>query len=190
MGILWELFTTFLKLGTIAYGGGPAMIPVIQSETVEGHEWLSDDEFRTGLAIGYGLPGPIAPKMAFFVGFQTYGVIGGLVAMFGVLLPNVFAMFLLTTLFFGSFSEGNKYLDGAAKGASIGVVGLLAYVAYNQAHKIFARNFDNGWLGGLAAHPDWVILVIVIFVAAVWRPTLMIPLGLVGAAIYGALFLR
>lgn len=190
MGILWQLFVTFVKLGTIGYGGGPAMIPIIQSEVVESHGWVTDADFRTGLSAGYMLPGPIAPKMAFWVGLQQYGILGALVATLGVLLPNLFLMFLLSTFFFSSFSQGNKYLEGAAKGASIGVVGLLAYVAYNQAHKVFARGYEGGWLTGLTQNPVWVLIVIAVFVLSVWRPTVMVPLSLIGAALFGAFFLR
>jgi len=187
MNLLIEIFFTFAKLGAIAYGGGAAMIPVIQAEVVEAKNWVKDDDFRTALAIGNTLPGPIAPQMAFWTGLRVAGFPGAVLALIAVQLPGVTAMFLISSFFWSRMGE-NVYLSGAARGASVGVVGLLGYVAYDQAFKVFARGV--GWRQGLAAHPNWVVLVLVVFALSVWRPTWMVPLSLIGSAVYGAFFLR
>ena len=92
--VILEIFLSFAKLGTIAYGGGPAMLPLIQAEVVDGKGWVTADEFGTAIGAGFALPGPIAPKMAFWVGFQAGGLPGAIMAVIGVLLPNLAAMFL------------------------------------------------------------------------------------------------
>lgn len=188
MGLLWELFTTFFKIGIFAYGGGPAMIPVMQVDVVDGNEWVTDEDFGTAVAIGYSLPGPIAPKMAFWAGLQTAGIWGGLIAMFAVVLPSILLMGVATQLLWNNI-DSNAYLAGAAKGASIGVIGLLAYVTYNQAFKTFGVK-STGWPEALTSHVDWLVLVIVIFALVLWRPGLMIPLSIAISALYGAFFLR
>ncbi|MFP4321531.1 MAG: chromate transporter [Anaerolineales bacterium] len=189
MALLWELFTTFMKLGTIAYGGGPSMIPIIEADVVSGKGWVTDADFRTALATGYGLPGPLATKMAFWVGLQVAGWAGALVATAGVVIPSILMMAVAVTVLWENMGN-NSVLRGAAKGASIGVVGLLAYVVYDQAFKVFARDHGGSWLAGFRAHPDWIALVIVVFGLALWRPALMVPLSIIGAAIYGAIALR
>jgi len=184
---LLDLFLSFLKIGSIAYGGGPAMIPVIQTEVVDTQGWIPDEDFRTALAIGYSLPGPISSKMALWSGLQVAGIPGAFVAWIALELPSLTIMLIFTRFFWSTMST-NAYFTGAAKGASIGVVGLLAYLVYNQAGKIFQTG--NGWLQGVMDHPSWVVLVIVVFVLSAWRPTLMVPLSLIGSAVFGAFFLR
>lgn len=189
MPLLLDIFITFVKLGLIAYGGGPAMIPVMQASIVNQKGWVTDEDFRTALAMGNSLPGPIAPQMAFWTGMQVSGVVAGIVAAVAVVAPSLFLMFLLT-IFFWNNIDNNTYLKGAAKGAGIGVVGLLAYVAYDQAYKVFVKGAASNWWEGLRAHPNWVILVAVVFALSLWRPTLMVPVSIIGAAVYGAIFLR
>ena len=186
---LFEIFISFAKLGIIAYGGGPAMLPLIQAEVVDGKGWVSADDFRAAIGAGYALPGPIATKMAFWVGFQAAGPIGGLVALIALLLPNTFAMMLLARLFFQDLRE-NVYVSGAVTGAGIGVIGLLGYITYDQAYKAFVRGDNATWLQGLRAHPDWVVIAILAFALAIWRPNLMVPLVVIASGIYGAFFIR
>jgi len=187
--VLLEIFLSFAKLGTIAYGGGPAMLPLIQAEVVDGKGWVTADEFRSAIGAGFALPGPIAPKMAFWVGLQAGGLTGGILAVIGVLLPNLAAMFLLTRFFFRDMRE-NDIISGAVTGAGIGVIGLLAYITYNQALKAFVSGDNATWLQGLRAHPDWVVIVVVAFALAIWRPTLMVPLIVLFSGVYGAFFIR
>jgi chromate transporter len=187
--VLLEIFLSFAKLGAIAYGGGPAMLPLIQAEVVEGRGWVSADDFRSAIGAGFALPGPIAPKMAFWVGLQAGGLPGGILAVIGVLLPNLTAMFLLTRFFFHDMRD-NPIISGAVKGAGIGVIGLLAYITYNQAMKAFVSGENTTWLNGLRAHPDWIIIALLAFALAMWRPTLMVPLIVLMSGVYGAFFIR
>ncbi|QOR37591.1 chromate transporter [Billgrantia diversa] len=103
---LGALFWAFARIGLFGFGGGPAMIPLVQQEVVKRHAWLSDEEFADILAIANTLPGPIATKMPGYIGFRLAGTLGCAVAVGAVILPMIVAMIvLLTTL--------NRYRDVA-----------------------------------------------------------------------------
>ncbi|NJL92296.1 MAG: chromate transporter [Anaerolineae bacterium] len=184
---LWELFRLMFKVGLYAYGGGPAMLPVMQAEVVEGQGWVSDADFRTAMAMSYSLPGPVAPQLALWVGWRVAGWPGAVLASFAVVLPGLLLMSVFMTFFWSSAQTA--WLKGAAKGAGIAVIGLLAYVTYDQAFKLFARG-TGGWVAGVTQHLDWVIIAVLSFALVLWRPTLMMPLTIAAAALYGALFIR
>ena len=82
------LFTSFFKIGAFTFGGGLAMIPLIQKEAVESHTWISDEELLEIVAIAESTPGPIAINSATFVGHRVAGFWGSLCATFGVVLPS------------------------------------------------------------------------------------------------------
>ena len=88
MNELWKIFLTFLKIGAFTFGGGYAMIPLIQKEAVENHKWVTDEDILNVVAIAESTPGPIAINAATFVGYQVAGFIGALVATLGVVLPS------------------------------------------------------------------------------------------------------
>ncbi|MBP3409627.1 MAG: chromate transporter [Clostridia bacterium] len=85
---LLKLFLTFLKIGAFTFGGGYAMIPLIQKEAVEKQQWVTDDDILEIIAIAESTPGPIAINAATFVGFRTCGFWGAFCATFGVVLPS------------------------------------------------------------------------------------------------------
>ena len=84
----WSLFTTFLKIGAFTFGGGYAMIPLIQKEVVENKKWITDDDILDIIAIAESTPGPIAINAATFVGYKTAGFWGAVCATLGVVLPS------------------------------------------------------------------------------------------------------
>jgi chromate transporter len=83
-----QLFCVFFKIGAFTFGGGYAMIPIIQRETVENKGWISDDDIHDIIAIAESTPGPIAINSATFVGYRVAGVFGAACATFGVVLPS------------------------------------------------------------------------------------------------------
>lgn len=85
---LMTLFTTFLKIGAFTFGGGYAMIPLIQREICEKHGFISDEDILDIIAIAESTPGPIAINTATFVGFKTCGFWGAFFSTFGVVLPS------------------------------------------------------------------------------------------------------
>lgn len=183
-----DLFKVFFKIGLYAFGGGPAMIPIMQGEVVEGKAWVSDSDFRTALAIGQSLPGPIAPELAMWVGMRVAGVPGAIAAAVAVVLPGMVLMGFFTAIFWSN--ADSRILKGASKGAGVAVIGLLAYVTYDQAYKLFTKDTGGNWLKAFTAHPDWIVIIALAFGFVLWRPNLMMPIVVVSALVYGAIFMR
>ncbi|MEX2104406.1 MAG: chromate transporter [Bacilli bacterium] len=90
-----QLFLAFFRIGIFGYGGGPSMIPLFYSECVKRYEWVSADDFSDNLALGNALPGPIATKMASYIGYKVKGWKGAVVAISAVSLPVVIVMIVL-----------------------------------------------------------------------------------------------
>ena len=86
---LWELFYTFAKVGVMTFGGGYAMLPILQREVVEKKGWATDEELTDYFAIGQCTPGVIAVNTATFVGQKHAGVVGGIIATLGVVFPSL-----------------------------------------------------------------------------------------------------
>ncbi|MBD3894606.1 chromate transporter [Halomonas sp. ML-15] len=90
--IYWELFLAFFIPNIIGYGGGPAIIPLIEAEVVGRYGWMGAQEFAETLALGNALPSPIATKMAGYVGYDVAGVGGAVVAVFATVVPSLLLM--------------------------------------------------------------------------------------------------
>lgn len=88
----WHLFLAFFIPGILGYGGGPASIPLIEHEVVGKYEWLTTQEFSEVVAIGNSLPGPIATKMAGYIGYTEGGIVGSIVALFATTAPSLILM--------------------------------------------------------------------------------------------------
>ena len=96
--ILIELFWRFLKIGTLGFGGGQAMIPLIENETVQHGKLLSISDFYETVALSNALPGPIATKLAVAIGFESAGVLGSFVSLLGVILPSSMGILMVLSL--------------------------------------------------------------------------------------------
>lgn len=127
---LISIFLTFLYVGTFAFGGGLATLPLLQHAIVDQHGWLSMTEWSDVFTISNMTPGPIAINAATFVGTKLYGVLGAIVATVGI----VFTQIVLCT-FFAKFLFGekkSKVLTGALFGLTPGVVGLIASISLSM----------------------------------------------------------
>ncbi|ANU22273.1 chromate transporter [Planococcus donghaensis] len=93
--IYWYLFLAFFIPGILGYGGGPASIPLVEKEVVDRYGWMTTQEFGEVLALGNALPGPIATKMAGYIGYAEGGVLGATVALFASVAPSLILMVLL-----------------------------------------------------------------------------------------------
>lgn len=102
--MLWELFITFAKIGAFTFGGGYAMLSILQREIVDNHHWASEEELLDYYAIAQCTPGVIAVNTATFIGVKHKGVIGGIVATFGVVLPSIIII-LIIAAFIKNFLE-------------------------------------------------------------------------------------
>ncbi len=97
--ILMTLFFTFFKVGLFSFGGGLAMLPLIQNEIVIKLNWISQGEFLDAIAIAQVTPGPIALNVATYSGYRVYGVLGSLFATLGVVLPSFLICLMLAVMF-------------------------------------------------------------------------------------------
>ncbi|MBE6198768.1 MAG: chromate transporter [Rikenellaceae bacterium] len=118
-----ELFLSFLKIGLFTFGGGYAMIPVIEREVVTRHHWVEERDFFDLLTLAQSAPGPISLNASVFVGYKMYGYWGALAALLGVALPS-FLIILIVAIFFSQIRE-NPIVDAAFKGMRPVVVALM-----------------------------------------------------------------
>ncbi len=121
--LLWRVFFSFFKIGAFTFGGGYAMIPIIQAEAVEKHGWISDDDILDIVAIAESTPGPIAVNAATFVGYRTCGFLGSFCATLGVVLPG-FVIILIVSRLLREFSE-LEIMRYAFSGIRAGVLALI-----------------------------------------------------------------
>ncbi|MBR7160336.1 MAG: chromate transporter [Clostridia bacterium] len=123
---IFELFITFFKLGLFTFGGGYAMISLIQSECVDKKKWLTEEELLDIVAIAESTPGPIAINSATYIGHKIGGVLGSIMAVLGVVLPS-FAIIYIISLFFDAFIQ-IEIIAKAFRGiqCAIGVIILTA----------------------------------------------------------------
>ena len=128
MDSILALFWSFTKIGSVGYGGGPAMVPLIREEVVAIQQWMNVTDFLDVLAIGNALPGPIATKMSAAVGHHVSGLAGSAVATLGVVLPSFVAVILLLKCV--SYVKDNPMVQNMLKGLRPVVVAMLAYAAY------------------------------------------------------------
>lgn len=121
----WHLFLAFFRVGMLGYGGGPSSIPLVHKEVVEKYEWMDDNEFSDVLALANMLPGPIATKMAGYIGYHVGGFIGMLNAVLITIIPTIGLMILLL-MSLTSFKE-YAWVSGMTK-AVVPVVGVMLAV--------------------------------------------------------------
>ena len=120
---LLGLFWVFFKIGAFTFGGGYAMIPIIQREVVENKKWVTDDDILNVIAIAESTPGPIAINSATFIGYKVSGVLGAAFATLGVVIPS-FVIISVIAYFLNKFSE-IKAVQYAFYGIRAGVLALV-----------------------------------------------------------------
>ena len=125
--ILIRLFFEFFKVGLFTFGGGYAMIPLIQKDIVEGHHWLTMEQFTDIVAIAEMTPGPIAVNSATFVGYKVAKLWGALVSTLGVVLPSFLVIWAIASIFL-SFQD-NPIVQAAFKGLRPAVLGMIIVAA-------------------------------------------------------------
>lgn len=128
--LLWELFWTFLMIGFVSFGGGYAMIPVIEIE-VSKHGWMTTQEFTDVIAIAGMSPGPIATNSAIFVGYKTAELPGAVVSALGMVIPSLLIILIIATFFF-KFNE-KRVVKSAFYGLRPIITGLIVYAALKFA---------------------------------------------------------
>lgn len=169
---LIQLLWSFAKVGLFGFGGGPSMIPLIQEEVVELRGWLTQDEFLDAFAFGSTLPGPIATKMAAYVGYKTAGGLGAAAGLIGIALPTALMMIGLLAVYL-RFRHVPQ-VEGFLRGVRPVVVALLLVVAFQFAPRAL------GTPGALAQNwPLWLLAASAFVLALQFNvhPALLIVAG-------------
>jgi chromate transporter len=174
--IYWDIFWSFLIANLLGYGGGPATIPLIQIEVVNNNDWMTLSEFGDVLAIANALPGPIATKMAGFIGYELGGVLGAVVALVATILPSALAVILLFK--FVDLFKNSPKVKLMTKSVQPIIAVLLAVMAY----QFFLTAFENSGLFHL-------VLLAIISYLTLSKLKVHPSLVIVGALFYGGILL-
>ncbi len=156
----FELYFAFLKIGAFTFGGGLAMMPIIQRELIEKRGWITEEEMIDYFAIGQSTPGIIAVNVATFVGYKRLGLLGGIIGTLGVVTPSWVIIMLLA----GAISSVDKYpvAQKALKGINVAVAALLTNVIVKFTKKTI-KNLWNAFFMLLA-----FVLIYFLKVQSVW----------------------
>lgn len=144
--ILFDLFYNFFKIGLFTFGGGYAMLPLIE-ETVLAHGWLSEADLVNFIAISESTPGPFAINISTYVGMETAGLLGAACATLGVVTPS-FVIILIVARLYDSFRK-NKIVAGCMSGLKPAVIGLIGAALIGVAKVVFfPAGFSLGAFSG------------------------------------------
>lgn len=164
--IYLKLFLVYFKIGLFGFGGGYAILSLIQHEVVEVHNWVTTEEFTDILAISQMTPGPVGINSATYIGYQVTGSVwGAIVATLATVLPS-FIIVILIARFFFAFRD-NKWIKGAFNGIRPAAVGMIASAALMLMN---GTNFID-WVSiticlasfvlmyFVKVHPIWIIVI-------------------------------
>ncbi len=170
--MLWEIFLTFFKIGAFTFGGGFAMIPIIQQEIVEKKNWIKEEDFIDTISIAQSAPGPIAVNLSIFVGYKIKGFPGAVICTMGTVLPS-FIIILLIAKFFYQFKD-NHIVEKIFLGIRPAVVALIFSAVYKLVYK---------------SHFSYVDLLIALITTLIIvflniNPVYMIIIGALGSVVY------
>ncbi|HOX54076.1 MAG: chromate transporter [Candidatus Omnitrophica bacterium] len=172
--ILARLFFEFFKIGLFTFGGGYAMIPLIEKEIVNKYHWLTTEQFVDLVAIAEMTPGPIAVNSATFVGYKVATFWGAVFSTLGVVLPSFLIIWAIASVFF-SFQDNNM-VKAAFSGLRPAVLGLIV-VAVLSVAKIAITDYKS-------------VIVLILVVAGVWVLKIHPILALTISAILGLIFFK
>ncbi|UOQ92473.1 chromate transporter [Halobacillus shinanisalinarum] len=174
--IYWKIFIAFFIPGIVGYGGGPASIPLVENEVVERFSWMSVSEFSEMLAMANALPGPIATKMAGFIGYQQGGILGTFVGVFATVAPSLLLMIgLLSLLYKFKDSPRVKTMTALIRPSIAILLGIMAFQFFRNSY------FSAGALQ--------TILLIVVSFFLLERVKVHPAFVIIGSLMYGAIFL-
>ena len=169
---LWELFYTFAKVGVMTFGGGYAMLPILQREVVENKGWATDEELTDYFAIGQCTPGVIAVNTATFIGQKKGGVVGGIVATLGVVFPSLLIIVALAGVI-TSFSH-LTWVQHAFAGIRVCVCVLI----FNAVLKLVKSAMKDAWCWGIFG-----LILVLSFVLDVSPILYVLAAGLAGVVL-------
>lgn len=168
MKLLWQLFFSFFKVGLFTFGGGYAMIPLLQAELVEKRKWISESDLMDYFSIGQCTPGIIAVNVATFCGYKMKAKTGAVIATFGIIVPSMILIILIASVLHNFLD--NLYVIHAFAGVRIVVVALIAETLISFWKKgirdktgIAVFLVSIGLLIGLGVSPAVIVLLAVAF---------------------------
>lgn len=171
---LIELFISIFKIGAFTFGGGYAMIPLIEEEVVNNKGWLSKEEFVDILIVAQSLPGALAVNTSIFLGYKISGILGAITTLIAVILPSFFII-LIIAIFFMQFRD-NYYINAAFQGITAAVPILVLVGAISLSR-------------GLSNNLRTILTIIIALIALMFfniHPVLVVVIS----GVYGAIFLR
>lgn len=170
----WNLFIGFFRIGLLGFGGGPTMIPLVHAECVKKYNWISDDDFSDVLAMGNALPGPIATKMASYIGYKVKGVLGASIAIIALVIPVLLMMILLLGFIYRL--KDNGIVDGMTEGIRPVIGVMMALLAYEFLKK--------SWIGWTKKNTVlWLLISVAALVGLSLNPGIVIGAALAFAFI-------
>lgn len=150
--MLFEMFLTFLKIGAFTFGGGYAMIPIIQDEIVTKREWIDEKEFVNAIALAQGSPGAVAINTSIYVGYRVKGIPGAIAATLGTILPSFFII-LVIAIFFYQYRD-NTIIEKVFLGIRPAIVALILSAVYR-----LMKSVKLGYAGAVVAVATTLIIV-------------------------------
>ena len=178
MNLLWSLFLTFAKIGLFTFGGGYAMIPMIEDICVEKKQWITHDDMMNITVIAESTPGPIAINCATFVGYKKKGLIGAIVATLGIVIPSFVVIYLIAMLL-DNFLE-ISFIANAFKGIKLAVGILILDAAINMIKQMQKKPVPRVIMTGAA----FIMLIINICSLKFSSVSVMLLAGLISLALF------
>lgn len=169
----WQLFGTFFKIGAFTFGGGWAMISIIEKEIVDKHKWITREEFLDLLAVAQSLPGILAVNIAVAVGDNLRGRKGSICAALGTILPSFLMILAIAIFLTPDLINNNRTLSAIFKGIRPAVVALIIAPVISSA-KAAKLNWKTAFIPAIAALCIWSKLPVIS------NPILWIVLGGLG----------
>ncbi len=178
MEILVDLFLTFAKIGLFTFGGGYAMIAMIEDACVENKKWISHDEMMDITVIAESTPGPIAINCATYVGYKKCGIIGALAATLGIVLPS-FLIIYIVALFLDNFLE-ITIIAHAFKGIKLAVGILIFDAAVKMIKKMKKKPLPLSFMLGAA----FIMILANVFAVKISSIWIMLASGVISIAVF------
>lgn len=177
--MLWGLFVSFFKIGLMSFGGGYAMLPVIQRE-VSAHQWMSEEQFVNAVALAGMAPGPIATNSATMIGYTAAGIPGAAISTLGMVLPSLLVVIAIAAFFYKIHQH--PFVRASFYGLRPVVTGLVLYAAIHYA----MAGETTGWISWQTALTAFMVVgAIVGMVKYRMHPLSVILLsGLIGIAFF------
>lgn len=174
---LWQVFFSFFRIGAFTFGGGYAMIPLIQNQAVEKHHWVTDDDILEIIAIAESTPGPIAINSATFVGYKAAGVFGSVCATLGVVIPSFVVILTISAV----LQHFNSYpaVQYAFMGIRAGVLALLVKALWTMFKKS-----PKGWF-------SYVMMAVAFILTAIFHiNVIFVIIGCAVAGVVSSFYLK